>query len=1527
MPTTQNKEFQRIRPIPDGLLPNTEIFYLPSTNEVFLEYDDYFERMIQLNSSCWNCTITGRASLTYDEALKSEQDAIEQINTFPAYLEVPILFLVHRFTGRARLDELVSDVTTFMRDRYFMDEKVTYRQGLSSHDRRCAAGGGGHLRKASSSMGASAKSPSKKSPTNKEDGLELCPPECIAYTLKILNTGGEKNDEPSSSTASSSTSSSEEEEEENVGKKGSAMPSQVSNVPHAQIGRGKLTNITRAKIKLFIRYYTELSADGCIVVKPSALADFRLDRSRWQHIFAGPEPKFPHTKRKKTSTTKAGEQHTPTRASALSAMSLFDDSSAQASSSSSFWGASPVLQRHQNNRSGNQQDDEATAGPSSSTTGHHHHHNSRDDEHQRKKKKEETLKNKTATSKADDLRKKRKINDQQLQLEPLFRQAEKAGVLQLDRWCQSRRLLTDAHIAALREAIHEAKEAERKRQVERRRRERESLAEWRKPRDDLLCEDLKPFPEFKALRWPDWVPREHYWDILTISSFFHTFAELLHTDANDQQSPCMFNIPQIATALVTRQIKELSCFYRLLDTLLEVLRNCINQDDGNAADLSNPDHIGNEVVKDFDHPVHGKRIRRINRECSNQLKIHGAKVWELSRDFLDLSEVIRLLLITSGFYTKWRRQLRGLMHCYEDDGFLFVEQHPDIIELLEKTSVYALNPSQRVRLINTFMDQLLRHSRFRKLIDDRIDELWELRRRLKQLKAVDQQHEKEARDALQHIQQHGDRQQQQAEDELLDKDEQKARAAAQRELTSLRRALVQLNEGRRVKDISDLRERVVDAQRPLPWRAMADVREVHEFRAVQRNFHADKQHALLHEIFQLQGKMCMFLLGRDRAFRSYYYMNSAIIIFCPRPGELGHCWGERTPMVAGDGPVPEEGEEELDDDDDAENDGDGRTGVEGGRDHQRQEEVPPTKKQQATREGARSVDSDGSREEEAADTPPTPKQNSRIDDVRDAQQEARKCAETAGDDETKEEMEEKKREEAEVEDSVPSLDAMMACTGGSGVGMEQCPVHNPPSEWPQLLFFVERDGVHKLLEALNPRGFREMELADNISLFRDIYNQEMLSLLDSSAVASRAANLGAHLFGFSRGMPKELKESAPLNLDLFDEVRSRLLELEELLHQRDIGSPCCSTNRQEWRVALETYGDTSMLCQGNCVPLIRPSSPTLAVPSTSSANGYHNNNEQNSHTHDHQSQQQQQNGVETTGDKLNFLYTREELSNTTAVPLSRVQKLGIALMQLVHGIRRDCFLGNFMNSVKRNGIVKILPTPSFVEWQRALKGCQSPSAIALFETTLEFSVNWEFKGPETVATVEQQKSKNAAKVRRKRMPRAGANAEEEEQDDAAADGPSTSTHLQHTRQRREVDNLLVEAGYMGGMAIGARKRKPVTKYGDVEMDVDKLDFDEEDEEEEEGEDGEMDAEEKEENELDELKDDDEEEDDNDDDDEEMLMDMGGRAVSTRQRKPVTKYGAVEMDVDNLNLDEEEEEEKEDGEEVDEEEKESSLDDI
>lgn len=56
--------------------------------------------------------------------------------------------------------------------------------------------------------------------------------------------------------------------------------------------------------------------------------------------------------------------------------------------------------------------------------------------------------------------------------------------------------------------------------------------------------------------------------------------------------------------------------------------------------------------------------------------------------------------------------------------------------------------------------------------------------------------------------------------------------------------------------------------------------------------------------------MSLFLLGRDRAFRTYYYMNCAFVIHCPRAAELGSCWGETTPAAtSANGKM--EGEEDM----------------------------------------------------------------------------------------------------------------------------------------------------------------------------------------------------------------------------------------------------------------------------------------------------------------------------------------------------------------------------------------------------------------------------------------------------------------------------------------------------------------------------------------------------------------------------------------------------------------------------------------
>lgn len=94
------------------------------------------------------------------------------------------------------------------------------------------------------------------------------------------------------------------------------------------------------------------------------------------------------------------------------------------------------------------------------------------------------------------------------------------------------------------------------------------------------------------------------------------------------------------------------------------------------------------------------------------------------------------------------------------------------------------------------------------------------------------------------------------------------------------------------------------------------------------------------------------------------------------------------------------------------------------------------------------------------------------------------------------------------------------------------------------------------MNSLNPRGYRESELSENISFFKEIYTKEMNDFLDSLKDRHLQRPLSFRLFGFSSNIPKELvggKEE--VNIDegqsivdaLSKELISHLLQLEEFV--------------------------------------------------------------------------------------------------------------------------------------------------------------------------------------------------------------------------------------------------------------------------------------------------------------------------------------------------------------------------------------------
>lgn len=122
MPLYGKNPFIRQKP-PADIKPNDKVFHCKLTNEVFKNYDEYFARVILCNSLVWSCSVTGRPGLTFQDALNSEEQALETLAGFPAGLKRPLLLLAS-LTQRGRLADLCDDVFTFARDRYFVGEQV-----------------------------------------------------------------------------------------------------------------------------------------------------------------------------------------------------------------------------------------------------------------------------------------------------------------------------------------------------------------------------------------------------------------------------------------------------------------------------------------------------------------------------------------------------------------------------------------------------------------------------------------------------------------------------------------------------------------------------------------------------------------------------------------------------------------------------------------------------------------------------------------------------------------------------------------------------------------------------------------------------------------------------------------------------------------------------------------------------------------------------------------------------------------------------------------------------------------------------------------------------------------------------------------------------------------------------------------------------------------------------------------------------------------------------------------------------------
>ncbi|MCP9261431.1 Bromodomain adjacent to zinc finger domain protein 1A [Dirofilaria immitis] len=305
-----------------------------------------------------------------------------------------------------------------------------------------------------------------------------------------------------------------------------------------------------------------------------------------------------------------------------------------------------------------------------------------------------------------------------------FEQARKVNIDNLFHWEQDERLLSEAEVVELKQLIRQTKEKEREEKRLNKQRTKEMLLEWKKPRDDILCDDLRPLPELAPLQLPLWMSDDDFGDYLFIFEFFQSFAELL--PIREVRGTNQIKFSEIISAVRSRTPEQDSLFVQLMHILLKAKTERADEEDGDEANLSNKEEIPLDA-NDIDHKIYGLKIREATILHENIRLTHGLSARHLPIDWMTLTE--------------------GAIRCYEDEGFLFAKNNPHIMNILEKKSVFDLQPYERIALFKVVIQQLLSYHKFRSISDERIISLIDVRKELKNLRNFDAAQEKEAREA------------------------------------------------------------------------------------------------------------------------------------------------------------------------------------------------------------------------------------------------------------------------------------------------------------------------------------------------------------------------------------------------------------------------------------------------------------------------------------------------------------------------------------------------------------------------------------------------------------------------------------------------------------------------------------------------------------------------------------------------------------------------------------------------------------
>ena len=185
----------------------------------------------------------------------------------------------------------------------------------------------------------------------------------------------------------------------------------------------------------------------------------------------------------------------------------------------------------------------------------------------------------------------------------------------------------------------EEKAKEKERQKEQKKIVAELLAEWKRPRDDLECDDLKELP--KTLPVHCRIPNKLFGDFLTLLEFFHSFSNILECEDTFSEGITFELLEKALTDTDTPR----GALFELLKFMLQALFDLQQEEDEEVKlDAKN---LANVNIYDLDKNIIGKdeevanQIRSATQWCRWCIKHQGQPIKALHLDEFTITEILR----------------------------------------------------------------------------------------------------------------------------------------------------------------------------------------------------------------------------------------------------------------------------------------------------------------------------------------------------------------------------------------------------------------------------------------------------------------------------------------------------------------------------------------------------------------------------------------------------------------------------------------------------------------------------------------------------------------------------------------------------------------------------------------------------------------------------------------------------------------------------------------------------------------------